>query len=218
MRNSSLDMGRMSEQISPARKAAKPQVKRRAQSRERLLAAARKLFVERGYHDTRPQDISKEADAGHGTFYLHFADKRACFLAFVEEAREELSQFVALRTAKAKGLEGSIEAVLSSIYEYSELHPGVLATAMTDDVVIASDTPDGQIPLLQRWGEQWAETVKTMMADDGGGLPAGLDAGVVGQAIVGAIHQASSVAHRQGKPRAAVVKTLTKFLARALRG
>jgi hypothetical protein len=122
-----------------------------------------------------------------------------------------------LRAAKAKGLEGTIEAVLSSIYEYSELHPGVLATAMTDDTVIGSDGADGQTPLLQRWGEQWAETVKTLMAEEGG-IPAGLDAGVVGQAIVGAIHQASSVAHRQGKSRAAVVKTLTKFLARALRG
>jgi AcrR family transcriptional regulator len=194
-------------------------MKRKAQSRDRILAAARKLFVEKGYHDARPQDIAKLADVGHGTFYLHFADKRACFLAFVEEAREELSDFVAARAAKAKGLEGSIEAVLSAIYEYSELHPGVLATAMTDDVVIASasETADGQVPLLQRWGDQWAETVKTLMAEDGG-LPQGLDTGVVGQAIVGAIHQASSVAHRQGKPRAAVVKTLTKFLARALRG
>jgi AcrR family transcriptional regulator len=207
----------MSEHLGPAGKSSKQPVKRKAQSRDRILAAARKLFVERGYHDTRPQDVAKEADVGHGTFYLHFADKRACFLAFVEEAREELSQFVAQRAAKAKGLEGTIEAVLSAIYEYSELHPGVLATAMTDDVVIASDSVDGQTPLLQRWGDQWAETVKTLMAEDGGGMPAGLDAGVVGQAIVGAIHQASTVAHRQGKQRAAVVKTLTKFLARALR-
>jgi AcrR family transcriptional regulator len=207
----------MSEHVAAPRKAGKQVVKRKAQSRDRLLAAARKLFVERGYHDTRPQDIAKEADVGHGTFYLHFADKRACFLAFVEEAREELDAFVGERAAKAKGLEGSIEAVLSSIYEYSEEHPGVLATAMTDDVVIASESGDGQMPLLQRWGEQWAETVKTIMAEEGG-VPAGMDPGVVGQAIVGAIHQASTVAHRQGKARSAVVKSLTKFLARALRG
>lgn len=200
----------------PAKPSTGPTVKRKAQSRDRLLIAARKLFVERGYHDTRPQDVAKEAGAGHGTFYLHFADKRACFLAFVEEAREELTQFVAMRTAKAKGLEGTIEAVLLAIYEYSDLHPGVLATAMTNDAVIASDSADGQVPLLQRWGDEWAETVKKMTAEDGG-LPAGLDPGVVGQAVVGAIHQASTVAHRQGKQRAAVVKTLTKFLARALR-
>jgi AcrR family transcriptional regulator len=206
----------MSEHATAPAKTARAQPKRKAQSRDRLLAAARKLFVERGFHATRPQDIAKEADVGHGTFYLHFADKRACFLAFVEQAREELNGFVAQRAAKAKGLEASIEAVLVAIYEYSELHPGVLATAMTDDTVIASDGPDSQMPLLERWGQQWAETI-TSVLDESGGLPQGLDAGIVGQAIVGAIHQATSVAHKTGKARSAVVKTLTKFLARALR-
>jgi AcrR family transcriptional regulator len=61
--------------------------KRKLESRKRLLAAARQLFVARGYHETRPQDISKAAGLGHGTFYLHFKDKRECFLAFVDEAR-----------------------------------------------------------------------------------------------------------------------------------
>src|SRR5437868_1412368 len=58
--------------------------KRKLESRKRLLAAARQLFITRGYHATRPQDISKAAALGHGTFYLHFKDKRACFLAFVD--------------------------------------------------------------------------------------------------------------------------------------
>jgi AcrR family transcriptional regulator len=206
----------MSEHAATPAKAQRAQPKRKAQSRERLLAAARKLFVERGFHATRPQDIAKEAEVGHGTFYLHFTDKRACFLAFVEQAREELDAFVAERAAKAKGLEASIEAVLVAIYEYSEMHTGVLATAMTDDTVIASDGPDSQMPLLERWGLQWAETIKTLLTETGG-VPQGLDPIIVGQAIVGAIHQATSVAHKNGKARAAVVKTLTKFLARALR-
>ena len=61
----------------------------------RLKSAARKLFVERGYHATRPQDIAREAGLGHGTFYLHYPDKRACFLAFVEDARQELNALLA---------------------------------------------------------------------------------------------------------------------------
>ncbi len=61
--------------------------RRKPESLAKLKRAARKLFVERGYHATRPQDIAREAGLGHGTFYLHFPDKRACFLAFVEEAR-----------------------------------------------------------------------------------------------------------------------------------
>ena len=65
-------------------------VRRKPESLAKLKRAARKLFVERGYHATRPQDIAREAGLGHGTFYLHYPDKKACFLAFVDDAREEL--------------------------------------------------------------------------------------------------------------------------------
>ena len=67
----------------------------------RLKLAARKLFVERGYDATRPQDIAREAGLGHGTFYLHYPDKRACFLSFVEDARQELDAH--LRTRRQPG-------------------------------------------------------------------------------------------------------------------
>src|SRR5687767_11374305 len=68
--------------------------RRKPESLARLKAAARKLFVERGYDATRPQDIARAAGLGHGTFYLHYPDKRACFLAFIAEARRELDDHV----------------------------------------------------------------------------------------------------------------------------
>src|SRR3977135_4130861 len=68
--------------------------RRKPESLARLKQAARKLFVERGYDATRPQDIAREAGLGHGTFYLHYPDKRACFLSFVEDARLELDDHV----------------------------------------------------------------------------------------------------------------------------
>src|SRR5437868_12179683 len=111
-------------------------IKKKADSLSRLKEAARKLFVERGYHATRPQDIAREAGLGHGTFYLHYPDKRACFLAFVEEARQEMD--LHLRDARRPGqdLEQVIAATLHAIYDYCDTHPGVLRAAMTDAAVI----------------------------------------------------------------------------------
>src|ERR1700685_3459491 len=84
--------------------------RRKPESLARLKAAARKLFVERGYHATRPQDIAREAGLGHGTFYLHYPDKRACFMAFVEEARQEIDD--ALSTVRKPDL--SLEELIGS--------------------------------------------------------------------------------------------------------
>src|SRR5215475_12939044 len=113
-----------------------PRPKRKPESLPKIKKAARKLFVERGYHATRPQDIAREAGLGHGTFYLHYPDKRACFLAFVEDARQELSEHLeAARSSEGK-LEERIAATLNAIYDYSDSNPGVLRAAMTDEMVI----------------------------------------------------------------------------------
>lgn len=187
--------------------------KRRLESRKRLLAAARQLFVSKGYHATRPQDISREAGLGHGTFYLHFTDKRACFLAFVDEARAELDTAVMARVAGAKNLSQMVEAALTAIYDYAEQHPGVLATAMADDAVIAS-AGDAQATLIERWGEEWTELLREQAKQ--GMVAKDYDFAMVGQAIVGSIHQASSYSFRRGRSRATLIKTLTQFFVRAL--
>src|SRR5690348_18505346 len=113
--------------------------RRKPESLAKLKKAARKLFVERGYHATRPQDIAREAGLGHGTFYLHYPDKRACFLAFVEEAREELNAHLRAHRQTGANLEQSIAATLHAMYDYSDQHPGVLRAALADERIIDAD-------------------------------------------------------------------------------
>lgn len=188
--------------------------RRKPESLSKLKKAARKLFVERGYHATRPQDIAREAGLGHGTFYLHYPDKRACFLAFVEEARDELDAHVSARVGSHQTLEELIANTLRAIYDYSESHPGVLKAAMTDEAVIDAEGVQ-TIPLLQRWGSDWARTVRAA-ASQGQAAPL-YDWDIVGQAIVGAIHQTAIEGYRSGRGQRDVVNNLTQFLVRALK-
>src|ERR1700733_6288495 len=110
--------------------------RRKPESLSKIKSAARRLFVERGYDATRPQDIAREAGLGHGTFYLHYPDKRACFLGFVEEARLELDEHVRTRRVPGASLEQSISTTLTAIYEYCDSHPGVMRAAMADERII----------------------------------------------------------------------------------
>jgi AcrR family transcriptional regulator len=189
--------------------------RRRPESLAKLKKAARKLFVERGYHATRPQDIAREAGLGHGTFYLHYDDKRACFLAFVEDARVELQEYVDSRVAATDGsLEHTIAASLNAIYDYAESHPGVLGAAMTDEAVIDAEGVQA-VPLLVRWGRDWAQHVQRGM--DNGTAARIYDANIIGQAILGVIHQTSSEGYRAGRTRRDVIDNVTRFLVRALK-
>jgi AcrR family transcriptional regulator len=189
-------------------------IRRKPESLAKLKRAARKLFVERGYHATRPQDIAREAGLGHGTFYLHYPDKKACFLAFVDEAREELGQFMRDRQPRERSLEALIAANLKAIYEYSAEHPGVLAAAMTDESVIDAEGVQA-LPLLVRWGMDWADITRQAVAD--GLACTTYNPDIVGQAILGAIHQVASEGARSERSREEVLDNLTRFLVKALR-
>ncbi len=189
-------------------------VRRKPESLAKLKRAARKLFVERGYHATRPQDIAREAGLGHGTFYLHYPDKRACFLAFVDDAREELDSHLRARRPVGGTLEHTIASMLNAIYDYAESHPGVLSAAMTDESIIDAEGVQAD-PLLVRWGRDWAAIVREAVNE--GEAVNLFDADIIGQAILGAIHQTGSEGSRTGRRRQDVIDNLTRFLVRALK-
>ncbi len=67
-------------------------------TRERLLAAAEKVFAEKGYDGAKLADIAAEAGVSVGAVYFRFKDKDALFLAiaetFTEGTRARLGEFV----------------------------------------------------------------------------------------------------------------------------
>ena len=62
--------------------------RRRAETRARLLEAARATFARQGIDATRINEITDEADVGFGSFYNYFESKDAIVAAVVEETVE----------------------------------------------------------------------------------------------------------------------------------
>lgn len=185
-------------------------IDRRDGTRERLLAAARQLFVERGYHATRPQDIARLAGLGQGTFYLYFSDKKACFLAFAAAARVELQEFLQPRLAGIERQEPFFIALIGGMLDYAAENPGLLRTATMDTASIAADAPD----LSQQWAADWARGVETAIRR--GRTDPKYDPAIVGAILVGAIGGAVTAAGR-GAPRDKVIDNAVRFLVHALR-
>jgi AcrR family transcriptional regulator len=59
-------------------------------TRQRLLDAAKKVFKERSYPETRVDDITREAGTSHGAFYLYFANKAEVLEALAIETAERM--------------------------------------------------------------------------------------------------------------------------------
>jgi TetR/AcrR family transcriptional regulator, mexJK operon transcriptional repressor len=67
-----------------------PQQARSRQKRDALLAAAGRLFAERGYEATTADDIAAAADVSIGTFYSYFRNKRQLLFTLYATCLESL--------------------------------------------------------------------------------------------------------------------------------
>lgn len=76
-----------------------PKGQRRRQS---LLDAARKVFEDKGYFDTRVTDIVTKAHVSHGTFYLYFESKDDILRSLIDDLVENL--YAKSQTATTPGL------------------------------------------------------------------------------------------------------------------
>ena len=85
---------------------------------------------------------------------------------------------------------------------------------MTDESVIDAEGVQAD-PLLVRWGRDWAEIVREAAAE--GEAVDIYNYDIVGQVILGAIHQTGAEGARAGRTREQVIDTLSRFIVRALK-
>jgi AcrR family transcriptional regulator len=189
------------------------QARRKAETRQRLLAAARELFAVRGYDATRPQDIARAADLATGTFYLHFADKREAFQAFTEGAAEELMAMIRERAAGSSGFEQRLRHALEALFDFAHRQPGVLSAAFADAAVIAAGVPSGA-SLRDRLADSLARSLRSDIQR--GELADDFDPRVIAHGIVGMIDAACVHGLHQATTREDLIANLTRFCARAL--
>jgi AcrR family transcriptional regulator len=61
-------------------------------TREKVLDAARKILVRRGYEAARVEEITRLARVGYGTFYKYFHNKQDVLEAVMDQVYTELNQ------------------------------------------------------------------------------------------------------------------------------
>jgi AcrR family transcriptional regulator len=93
---------------------------RKAQNREKLLLAARKVFAEKGYGEATARDIVRETDLATGTFYNYFTDKQDAFMALLNEMSEKGRALArAQRQAPGRTIEQRVSNAYRAYFEWA---------------------------------------------------------------------------------------------------
>ena len=97
----------------------------RANTRERLLAAARRVFARSGFHGASVEEIASEAGFSTGALYSNFEGKEDLFLALMEieiaEHAREVSEAVRARASVAERAAGGARQWMTTIEREPEL-------------------------------------------------------------------------------------------------
>ena len=86
-------------------------------TRNKILDAALDVFSDKGYHDTKLDEIANESSTSKGSIYFHFPNKERLFLSLVDQFSDLLEK----QTRKAielqpKGI-GRVEVALQTVLE-----------------------------------------------------------------------------------------------------
>ena len=100
--------------------------RKQRQARQRIIEAARELFLERGFDGVSVGDLAERAEVGRTTFFRHFGDKQEVVFAKEQEL---------LDTITAAGQADDARAPRSATEAIEQLRPVLLALCAqaTDD-------------------------------------------------------------------------------------
>jgi AcrR family transcriptional regulator len=137
----------------------------RARLTEGLVAA----IAEKSYAAVTIADVARTARVSKRTFYEHFADKEACFLALYAEASDELLELVATATTTAAGpWEARIGAAARAYFERVAGEPELIRAALLE---IHAAGPRARVlrrEVQRRHAEQLLEFSRAAEAEEDG--------------------------------------------------
>jgi AcrR family transcriptional regulator len=176
---------------------------------DRIRGAARALFVELGYHETRPQDIARRAGVANGTFYLHFADKQQAFLDFAEQAQNELLEVMSERLQSVSGRRARWRVTCRALFDFASEHPGLLQAAFLDPVFIAP-RDDHAWGMYDRLGHLVGVALQDEVENTG------FDLELISHGVCGMLRHAMIYAGRREIDREKMIDDLSRFIDQGL--
>jgi AcrR family transcriptional regulator len=117
----------------PARKSRKfrdRQQRRIERRRQEILAAAARVFAEKGYANSTTKEIAAAADLAEGTLYNYFSGKREILIAVADETQTPMQ--AAVQQAEALEDRAAMISMLEKAFDISEARLPFIRTLLTE--------------------------------------------------------------------------------------
>jgi AcrR family transcriptional regulator len=107
--------------------------------RERIITALVDTVAERGYNATTVAHVTKAASVSRRTFYEHFADKEACFLAAYEMVADHIRDSMQTAAAAFEEWPQQVRAALATMLRFLAGEPELARVCMIEPIAAGGE-------------------------------------------------------------------------------
>lgn len=107
--------------------------------RERIVTALVDTVAERGYNATTVANITKAASVSRRTFYEHFADKEACFLAAYEMVADHIATSMRAAAEAFEEWPQKVRAALATMLRFLAGEPALARLYLIEPVAAGGE-------------------------------------------------------------------------------
>jgi AcrR family transcriptional regulator len=156
------------------------------ETRTRILEAAVKVFANKGYHDTKVDDIVNESSTSKGSFYFYFPSKQDIFLALSDTFADLLeSKITQAMEKEAHGMQQMDAALRTALGLFSQ-YRGLAKIALVQAVGLGAVFEERRRALNNRLTALVQSRLERAAAD--GSIPP-LQAEITARAWVGTLNE-----------------------------
>src|SRR5262249_21166542 len=98
----------------------------RVARREEILAAAARIFAQKGFEATTLEEIAEKAEFGKGTLYLYFENKEHLFFSILDDGVQAFHEFVEQKLKEIADPTQKLQCYIQASFEFVQGHEDFL--------------------------------------------------------------------------------------------